>query len=406
MIVSTNIVKTVDMSEAVIDTIDIDKNQSVEYNIKVYSENFISDSNINVTTDGVLIYDTQSGFSSNNSYPLEFNTSITNYIGELKVTPTSNNCTFYLEKKEYQSEQYAIHTQSGKKILSNEGISLDRESYESSLTIKSDDIQFYGNPNNYLNSNIFGPITTSENLLNEWESFNNADIFINENLKVISSGQNQNFAYQKIQVTPGKAYKISGFCYYIDPDNVNVKENNQYQSGDSFIRISSDLNKSEILNFQLTLISTEINQIFFPDTTEIYVKVGYGKRSVESYFNNLEIKEVVPFYTYNQNYGTYYLKWNSLNNTNLMKSNNLLKLESDNIIYNDVIIGTQLTSNQLCIAYDDGIIRVSLNGSIPQEYLINNNNKNYNLELNSSILRFSYMNEILSDLNLKKLSSG
>ena len=187
---------------------------------------------------------------------------------------------------------------------------------------------------------------------------------------------------------------------------MDVKENNQYQSGDSFIRISEDLNKSELLNYQLTSTYTEVNQVFFPSTNEIYVKIGYGKRSVETMLDDIQVKEVVPFYTYNQVNGTFYIKWSGLDNTNLLETNNILALESGNIKFNGITIGTQLVSNQLCVSYDTDRIYVSLNGSATQEYLINNLDRNYNLELNPSVLRFSYMNEILSDADLEKLSSG
>lgn len=389
-----------------IDIIEIDKHQSVDYKIKIYSANSISESTIKISTDGVIIFNTQSGFSSNNGFPLEFTTEFDSYVGKLKTTPTSNNTTFYISKTEYESERYAAHTQSGRKILTDEGISLDKESSLNSLTIRQEGLDYYGNSSPYLVSNIFGPIKVGSDLLVDWSSYNNAEITQANTLQVISSGQKENFIYQKIQVVPGKAYTIYGEGFYSDPAEVVVKETAFPQTGDSFIRVSSQLDKAELVNYQLTSVSTVFDEIFYPDTTEIYVKVGYGSRSTVATLESIQVKEVVPFYTYNQNYGTYYLKWTGLNNIDLAKNNNVLKLDSDNILYNNINIGTQLTTNQLCISYEPDLITVSLNGSNAQEYVINNLNKNYYLELNSSILRFSYMNENLSNTDLKSLSSG
>lgn len=388
-----------------IDTIEIDKHQSVEYSIKVFSSSSVSESKINISTDGVFLYETQSGFSSSNVSPLEYTTSNIQYVGRLNVTPTTNNCIFYITKTEYESERYAAHTQSGRKIITDEGISLDKESSLNSLTIRQEGLDYYGNSNLYLVSNVFGPIKTGNNLLTEWLSYNNADIILDP-FKVISSGQNENFAYQEIQVTPGKAYSISGNAYFIDPDLVNVKENTQYQSGDSFIRVSDTLDGSEYVNYQLTSTDQAFDKVFTPTSDKIYVKVGYGKRSVESIFTNLICKEVVPFYTFNQTQGTYYAKWTGLNNTSLIVCNNVLRIDSDIIYYNNTNIGTQTTTNQIAISHTGNTFRVSLNGSNAQEFIINNNDKNYSLELNSSLLRFAYMNEPISNTDLKSLSSG
>lgn len=399
------IYKSTDTSENTIDYIEIDKHQSVEYKIKAYSANSISESVVKVSTDGVLVFDTQSGFSSNNGAPLEYTTDNVGYIGRLKVIPTSNNMTFYIDKTVTESEQYAIHTQSGRKILAEEGISLDRESSLASLTIKSD-FQFYGAPSTYLVSNVFGPIKTGVDLLGDWQSFNNAEITNGETLQIISSGQNKNFAFQKIEVIPGKAYAVYGTGYYTNPNDVIVKENSLAQKGDAFIRVSESLDQPELVNYQLSSISTPFNQIFLPQTTEIYIKVGYGERNTVTAIENIAVKEIVPFYTFNQNQGTYYLKWSSLNNINLFNNNNTLRLESNTIFYNNVNIGTQVANNQLCISYTTDVVTVSLNGSNAQEFIINNSNKNYILELNPSVLRFSYMNELLSDTELEILSSG
>lgn len=402
----TSIIKTTDTSENTIDNIDVGRCQSVEYNIKVASNNSISESNVRVSNDGVVISDVQSGFSSNNGPPLEYNTDISSNVGRLKVTPTSNHTTFYIEKTEYESELFGLHTQSGRKIVTEEGFAIDRESATQTATVRQIDNNDYGFVYDYMNDDVLGPVTQGDDLLTEWTSYNNADVSFGQYTEIISSGQNENFIYQKLDVTPGKAYALQFGAFYEDPDSVIVKESTVPQKGNAFVRISSTLDGSEILNFQLTNQYQSTFFAFTPDTSEIYVKVGYGTRNIKTFLENATVKEAVPFPTYNQDAGTYYIKWTGLNNVVLMESNNVLRLESDIIYYNDVMIGSQITTNQLCIAYDPDSVLVSLNGTLTQEYLINNLNRNYTLELNPSVLRFSYMNEILSETDLEKLSSG
>ena len=405
-LISTIIYKSTNLIENIIDSIDVGKYQSVEYSIKAVNDKFINQSSVKSSTDGVLIFDTQTGSSSNNSSPLEYTTEIVNYQGKLKVTPTSNNITFYIEKTEYESQKYGLHTQSGQKILTNEGFSLDRESTVQSIMVRQANNNFYGSISSYLTSNVLGPKTSGNELITDWISYNNADLVLSPQIKIISSGQNENFIYQKLDVVPGKAYLISFEAYYENPEDVVVKESSAPQRGDAFVRVSSTLEGSELFNYQLSGSYQPIQQIIIPDTTEIYVKVGYGKRSVITHVSSISVKEAVPFPTFNQDTGTYYIKWSGLNNLNLFECNNVLKISSNIIYYNDVNIGTQTTNNQLCISYSPESATVSLNGSTAQTYVINNNNRNYRLELNPSVLKFSYMNELLSNVELETLSSG
>lgn len=403
----------------VIDTFDIGGTQSASYKVQYYSNSVISHSYLTLVTDGIEIYENQEALVSTNTLPLEFTTNIdraNNYIGQIKVIPSSNNMTFNIEKSIVEANLYAEHTNSGRLILNEEGFGIDFQSTSNNVTIRQSNNNFYGNPDIFLSIDELGPISTKEELASStWLSYNSSEYTIEGNNTIItSSGQKDNFCYQEIDVIPGKCYYIQFDGYMIESEDQEVKENSLYQTGQCFVRISESLEGYELFNDIITVGPVISSRVFTVNSNKIYLKAGYGKRSSKLIISNLTLKEAVPFHTYEQEQGTIYLKWDSVaNNSSILNFSNLkyISINSTNEVIirngsNTQLLGTQSSNNKITISYNSNTITYKLNSDPITEYQINNSSGISKLILNENVKLFSYIPIKLSNNDLLSLFSG
>lgn len=356
-----------------IDAFDLPTEKAVYYTIQQTTSNSTIISDVTVTHDGITVTETQTSISHSNTMPLEYTTAISNSVGQLLAQPTSNS-TFNITRSASLVTLYSENTVSGRKIKASEGMGLYLTSGANNMTIRQTDNYYFGNSSLYLTSNSLGPITTKtvllSNSITDWVSFNGSSLLTQDDYIVVtSSGQHKNSMYQEIDVTPGTIYRLSGNAYQV-ADDIYAKQALQGSAGDPRVSIGNQPGVSDYDVFYATTAEQSFEIDFIPQQTPIYVNVGDGKIAYQLYVRNIELKELVPFHTYNQSEGTFYINWNTIGSSQTLANiysfttNGAITTDSGDMVYiNSVNCGAQQAINRLAFSYDSSGMNIVFNGS-------------------------------------------
>lgn len=397
----------------VIDTFDVPTVSSIKYEIQIASNTEISTSTFSVTHDGTSTSEFQMGISDTGTRPIEITSDITDYVGYIRATPNYDVTTFKMVRTDVLCNNYSENTMSGKTILGDIGFGVSFDT--NSATVRQDGNNQYGDP--YM---MFGEyIEQNPELLNTvWQSENFSVISATNNTYTITSSSfTNNYQYKVIPVQVGKVYQISGNSYYIPTEDDSIGRG-QGTTGTPAIRVGDTPGSADLFQTIPVETSTAFSGQFTPSSNTIYVSAGFGKLNTKLVIDELSLKEVSPFNTYDQNMGTFYMSWDSFAaNSNILKlsamdgSIQTVSISSDNnviITCNSGIVhsGLQLTANKLVFTYSPDGINASLNGGLMSDTSILPTKQIYKLEVINIPHELSYVPEVLSTTRITEISGG
>jgi hypothetical protein len=366
----------------------------LNYKIQATSANDVSVSNLDVMHNGVKSSDYLMASSLSNSRPVKFSSAIDALTGKISVTPRSGNTLFTITRNETPSDPYGENTPSGKLIPGNTGIGISFTA-PYNLTVRQENYNQYKSTT----GNV-GPDTTLSDLLTDWTSYNGS---FWEGNTVIASSVSNNFQYKQVDVVPGKVYQLQSNCSIETPNTVS----STYSStGIPNVSVGDDLTTSNYVYYtpvEFQVSSTRVDW-FAPTSNTIFVKIGNGRLNSKLNVSFIELKELVPFDTYDQFQGTIVLEWSgAVANTIIASFNTIdfldrsITVHSDlNVIINNgseiVNCSSQSTTNKLAFSYTNTSISASLNGqpviTTPVDLLTRVNSVDFNT---SVVKTFSYV---------------
>lgn len=397
-----------------IDTFDLPTEKAVYYTIQQTTSNSTIISDVTVTHDGITVTEMQTSISHSNTMPLEYTTAISNSVGQLLAQPTSNS-TFNITRSASLVTLYSENTVSGRKIKASEGMGLYLTSGANNMTIRQPNNYYFGNSALYLTSNSLGPVKTKSALLSnsisDWVSFNGSSLSTQDDYIVItSSGQHKNSMYQEIDVTPGTIYRLSGSAYQV-ADDIYAKQVLQGSSGDPRISIGNQPGTADYAVFYAATSEQSFEIDFIPQQTPIYVNAGGGSIQYKLYTRDLDLKELVPFHTYKQSEGTFYINWNTIGSSQTLANiysfttNGAITTDSGDMVYiNSVNCGAQQAINRLAFSYNSNGMNIVFNGSsvVTTDQFTGSV---YRVMFSNLPNQFVYMNSVLSNSALIELAN-
>jgi hypothetical protein len=401
MIVTTN------TSLQTIDTFDLPTEKIVNYKIHVMAGNTHWYTTLNVNHNGITVSEQQTALATNGVTPLEFAVSIANNVGIVNVTPTVIPTTFTIDRQVIASNLYSENTLSGRNILTEEGLGIFFNS-ANNITIRQANNNQFTHANVYVTSSVMGPIKTKNNLLTNWTSVNGSIFAANT---IISSGQRDNCQTEEISVSPGRRYILTGNAYYTTDQNFSAQQEDR-DTGPSRIEVGTNFGDNDLGGYIATTTDTSFSIVFAPTTNTVHVSAGFGDINNRLFIEDYELKEYVPFHTYNQDEGSIYIKWdavaagNTVLSLNSDTANNRVFVDgSNNIFINTVNCGAQQTTNKIAFSYNANGIVASRNGN---DVVISTSILNKliaNAIFASVPSEFAYMSSALSNTQLVVLSN-
>lgn len=356
-------------SSQVIDTFDPPTEKVVSYKVHVKAGNTTWYSTLDISHDGINTSEQQYALAQTGITPIEFTTSIANNTGSVSFTPAVVPTTIEIERNSIECNLYSENTLSGRNILSEDGLGIYFNG-ANNITVRKSSGMIFTHANAYVTSGVMGPIKDETELLSSW-NVSNGSILVTENdyQVAISSGQKDNCQTQTIAVTPGKRYILSGNTYYTSDQNFSIVLEDR-DSGASRIEVGTNFGDNDYGGYIATQSEQSFSIIFSPETEVVHVSFGFGDINNRLYTRNLQLREYVPFYTYNQDEGSVYIKWNAVAAGNTILSlnsdvaNNRIYVDaSNNIFVNTVNCGAQQTTNKIALNYNEDGISVSRNGN-------------------------------------------
>jgi hypothetical protein len=401
MIVTTN------TSSQTIDTFDLPTEKIVNYKIHVTAGNTYWYTTLDVNHNGITVSEQQVALAANGVIPLELTVSIANNIGIVNVTPTVIPSSFTIDRQVIASNLYSENTLSGRNIQTEEGLGIFFNG-ANNITIRQANNNQFTYANAYVTSSVMGPIKTKNNLLTNWSSVNGSIFAANT---IISSGQKDNCQSEEISVSPGRRYILTGNAYYTTDQNFSAQQEDR-DTGPSRIEIGTNFGDNNLGGYIATLTDAAFSIIFAPTTNTVYVSAGFGDINNRLFIQNYELKEYVPFHTYNQDEGSIYIKWNAVAAGNTVLSlnsdvaNNRVFIDgSNNIFINTVNCGAQQATNKIAFSYDANGIVASRNGNTVVTSTSVLNKLIANAVFASVPSEFAYMSSALSNTQLVVLSN-
>lgn len=401
------IVTTTNTSTQTIDTFDLPTEKVINYKIHVTAGNTSWYTTLDVNHDGLSASEQQIALAANGVTPLELTVSIANNNGIVSVTPTVVPTTFTIDRQAITSNLYSENTLSGRNILTEEGLGIYFNG-ANNITIRQENNNQFTDANVYVISDTLGPIKTKDNLLTNWTAVNGSIITANT---IISSGQKDNCQTEEIAVSVGKKYILTGNAYYTTDQNFSIVLPDR-DSGPSRIEVGTNFGDNDLGGYIATTTDSEFSIIFSPTTNTVHVSAGFGDINNRLYIENYELKEYVPFHTYNQDEGSIYIKWNvvaagsivlSLNDT---ESNNRIYIDgSNNVFVNSVNCGPQQVTNKIALSYSENGIVASRNGNA-----VVSSTETFNKYISDAVFsvvpfEFAYMSSAISNTELVILSN-
>ena len=266
--------------------------------------------------------------------------------------------------------------------------------------------------NAYVTSGVMGPIKDDLELLSAWTPANGSIRAIEDDYTVaISSGRKDNCLTQEIAVSPGKTYILSGNAYYTTEQNFSVVLEDR-DTGASRIEVGTSFGENDYGGYIGTTTETSFSIPFKATTDTTHVSFGFGDINNRLYVRDFKLREYVPFFTYNQNEGTLYLKWSAVAAGNTVLSmysdtaNNRVYVDaSNNIFVNSVNCGAQAVTNKLVVSYNEDGILASRNGNAIVSSTETFNKYIANAVFVSVPLEFAYMSNVISNTSMVTLSN-
>jgi hypothetical protein len=401
MIVTTN------TSSQTIDTFDLPTEKIVNYKIHVTAGNTYWYTTLDVNHNGITVSEQQVALAANGVTPLELTVSIANNVGIVNVTPTVIPSSFTIDRQVIASNLYSENTLSGRNIQTEEGLGIFFNG-ANNITIRQANNNQFTYANAYITSSAMGPIKTKNNLLTEWTSVNGSIFAANT---IISSGQKDNCQSEEISVSPGRRYILTGNAYYTTDQNFSAQQEDR-DTGPSRIEIGTNFGDNNLGGYIANTTDAAFSIIFAPTTNTVHVSAGFGDINNRLFIQNYELKEYVPFHTYNQDEGSIYIKWDAVAAGNTVLSlnsdvaNNRVFVDgSNNIFVNTVNCGAQQATNKIAFSYDANGIVASRNGNAVITSTIVLNKLIANAVFASVPSEFAYMSSALSNTQLVVLSN-
>lgn len=391
----------------VIDVFDPPKSKTVYYEIHANDRNDSSVSTVVVNTNGIETSETQTAVSISGSRPAEILTDISNNVGRVLVTPLIAPTEYSITKTVIECQYYSENTVSGKLIKASEGFGISFAG-SNNMTVRQLNNNIFGNANTFVVANTLGPVVTKTEFYsnNAFKSYNDSTFDYSNNIVITSSGQPYNNHYIEMDTVPGTLYRVSSNAYYTF-DTV-------YGNAPTFdivsqICVGTSIGDRDIDYVQLTESASEYTIDFIAQTDKVYVGFGFGLLGSAVVAEYISIKELVPFHTYNQLEGSFYLKWNAItagSDVAISGNNRIFVDSSNNIFVNSVNCGSQSATNKLAFVYSSDGITYSLNNSVPvtNTYTYYGNTTQFVFQTN--LLEFSYTPAKLSNTIITGLTNG
>jgi hypothetical protein len=385
----------------------------LRYTIQVQTPADIETSVIEIVHDGISIQETQVSHSLSNTVPIEFQTSIFNNTGRLLCAPRANSSVFTIQKEVVTSDLYSENTVSGRRIKSDEGMGLYFVNNANNMTIRQEGNNFFGNSADYITASTMGPIVQKQELLGSvWESYNGATSAEQSPYTIVeSSGQPKNCIYQKINVTPGQLYKLSGNAFFTSA-SVIAKQGNRGTNGEPAVFVGNAPGDRDYDVFFTDTAEEQFEIFFTPTQEEVYINIGIGTIGYNLHYRDISARESGPFNTYVQNSGAMFIRWAAVTAPQALLTfvsagtNNVIRINSSNSIsINDAICGPQYPINTLAFNYSSNGTQVTINGNSSfYTDAIQLNGGIKQLIFNSLLQEFSYMSSPISNNVLVELT--
>lgn len=398
-------------STQVIDTFDPPTERIISYKINVKPGNTTWYSTLDVSHNGINASEQQFALAQTGIIPTELVVTIANNSGSVSITPTVIPTVLSIERIATLCDRYSDNTLSGRNILTDEGLGIYFNS-SNNITIRQANNNTFTYANAYVTSGVMGPIKEKEELLSTWTSSNgNIRILDGDYQVAISSGQKDNCQTQQISTSPGRRYILTGNAYYTTDQNFSVVLEDR-DTGASRIEIGTSFGENDYGGYICTTTESSFSIPFKATSDVVDVSFGFGDINNRLYVKDFQLREYVPFYTYDQDQGSLYLKWNAVvaGNTilNLYSetANNRVYVDaSNNIFVNSVNCGAQATTNKLTISYNENGIAASRNGNAIVSSIDTFNKYIVNAVFVSVPLEFAYMSNVISNTSMVTLSN-
>lgn len=352
-----------------IDTFDLPTEKIVNYVVHVAAGNTTWTTTLDVSHDGTRVSEKQVALAQTGITPLELIVSIANNVGIVSVTPASIPTTFSIDRTAINCNLYSENTLSGRNIKTEEGLGIYFNS-ANNITIRQSNNNVFTYANAYVTSGVMGPIKTKDNLLLNLAAKNGSgSTTVDDYLVIVSSGQKDNCQTEEISVTPGKRYILTGNAYYTTEQNYSFQVEDK-DTGASRIEIGPVFGSNDLGGYIATPAESPFSIVFSAESDTVHISLGFGDINNKLYVKDLDLKEYVPFHTYNQDEGTIYLKWEVVAagaiilNLNSSTSNNRVYVDSSNNVFiNTINCGAQSVTNKIALSYSSNGIIASRNGN-------------------------------------------
>jgi hypothetical protein len=398
-------------SSQAIDTFDLPTEKVINYKVHVTAGNTTWYSLLDVSHNGIQASEQQTALAQTGITPLEFVVSIANNSGTVNVTPTVIPTTFSIERLATLCNLYSENTLSGRNIQTEEGLGIYFNS-ANNITIRQSNNNVFAYANAYITSGVMGPIKTKSNILSEWTAANGSIRTIDGDYQVaISSGQKDNCQTQEIAVSPGKRYILTGNAYYTTDQNYSHTLEDR-DTGPSRIEIGTRFGDNDYGGYIANTSDNAFSIVFSPTSNSAHVSFGFGDINNRLFVKNIELKEYVPFHTYNQDEGAIYIKWdavaagNTILSLNSNNANNRIYVDSSNNIFvNTTNCGSQQVTNKIVLNYNANGINISRNGNSIITASETFNKYIANAVFVSTPYEFAYMSSNISNTVMVALSN-
>ena len=406
----TNITTT-NTSLQTIDTFDLPTEKTIHYKVHVSAGNTTYYTTLDISHDGIQVSEQQFALIKSGITPLELTVAIANNSGLVSVTPAVIPTTFSIERTAINCNLYSENTLSGRNIKTEEGLGI-YFSGANNLTVRQSNNNVFTYANAYVTSGVMGPIKTKDDMLSTWTASNGSIRIVEDNYQVaISSGQKNNCLTQEIPVSPGKRYILTGNAYYTSDQNYSIQLSDR-DSGPSKIKVGTTFETNDYGGYIATDTETAFSIVFSATTDIAHVSFGYGDINNRIYVKDFELKEYVPFHTYNQDTGSIYIKWNevaagtTILSMNSFDSNNTIYVDaSNNVFVNNINCGSQAATTKIALSYNaDGII-VSKNGNSVISSTDSFNKYIANATFITTPYEFAYMSSVISNTTMVAISN-
>lgn len=394
-----------------IDTFALPTEKTLHYKVHVTAGNTTYYTTLDISHDGIQASEQQVALTKTGITPLEFVVFIANNSGGVSVTPSIIPTTFSIEREAILCNLYSENTLSGRNIKTTEGLGIYFNG-ANNLTIRQSNNNVFTDANVYVTSDVMGPIKTKDNMLSTWTASNGSIRIVDGDYQVaISSGQKDNCQTQELVVSPGRRYILTGNAYYTTDQNFSHSLEER-DTGASRIEVGTRFGENDYGGYIANSSDTAFSIVFSSTSNTVHVSFGFGDINNRLFVKDFELKEYVPFHTYNQDGGSIYVKWdvvaagNTILSFNSDTTNNRIYVDiSNNIFVNTTNCGAQQVTNKIALNYNANGISVSRNGNS-----IITSSETFNKYIANTVFasipyEFAYMSNTVSNTLLVAMSN-